>query len=537
MRHSKTWSVPAALGLTAGCMVGPNYKAPDQPVRPAFVETAAAATTQPASAVVPQAPPVTEWWSTFRDPELDKLIARAGKGNLDLKRAASRVRQARAQRGITGTSLLPDLQSSNGYQRAHGSKNVTIPLGAFGGSGGSTGGSSKSAAESPAKGKILSPAENQAGTINEAPHQGGPQSPFGSGGFPGVNTDLYEVGFDSTWEIDVFGGQRRGVEAAIGDIQAAQEDQRDVLVTLLAEVARNYVELRGVQAQLKIAHDNLAAQQQLLSLTQSKFESGFVTDLDVSRQKTQVNNTEATIPPLEAQLHTTIHALGVLMGEEPDSLLDELLVVNRIPVVPPEIPIGLPSDLLRRRPDVRRAERQLAAQTARVGQAIGDMFPKFSITAAFGFDSTRPKALFDYGSRYWSLAPGVSFPLFDAGRIRFNIDVQNELQAQALATYQTTVLNALKEVEDALVMYRTEQVRRESLSRAADSAHKSVELAKDQYNQGVTDFLTVLDAERDEFGTQDALAQSDRNISTDLVALYKALGGGWEIMLPEPQKE
>jgi multidrug efflux system outer membrane protein len=530
-----TWAASTAMGLTAGCMVGPDYHTPEQWTRPAFAETAPAATTRPASAVMPQAPAVTEWWTTFRDPELDKLIARARRGNLDLVRAASRVRQARAQRGITGTSLLPDLQSSNGYQRAHGSKNVNIPLGAFGG-GGSSGNSSKSTA-SPAKGKVLSPAAQQAGTINEAPHSGGPQSPFGSGGFPGVNTDLYEVGFDSTWEIDVFGGQRRGVEAAIDDIQAAQEDQRDVLITLLAEVARNYVDVRGLQAQLKIARDNLAAQQQLLALTQSKFESGFVTDLDVARQTTQVSNTDATIPPLEAQLHTTIHALGVLMGEEPDVLVDELLVADRIPVVPPEIPIGLPSDLLRRRPDIRRAERQLAAQTARVGQAVGDMFPKFSITAAFGFDSTRPKALFDYGSRYWALAPGVSFPLFDAGRIRFNVVVQNEMQAQALATYQTTILNALKEVEDALVTYRTEQVRRESLSKAADSAHKSVELANDQYKQGVTDFLTVLDAEREEFGTEDALAQSDRNISTDLVAIYKALGGGWEITLPEPQKD
>ncbi len=523
-------------------MVGPNYKAPDEPTRPVFAETAVAATTQPSSVVAPATPPVTEWWSTFRDPELSRLVARAQKGNLDLKRAASRVLQARAQRGITGTSLLPDLQSSNGYQRAHGSKNLTIPPGAFGIPTGGTG--SKTATEKTVNGKpVITKAENiPSGTVNESPHAGGPQSPLGSGGLPGVNTDLYEVGFDSTWEIDVFGGQRRAVEAAVEDIQAAQEDQRDVLVTLLAEVARDYISLRGTQLQLAIARENLKDQEQLLHLTESRFQSGFVTNLDVSRQRTQVANTEATIPPLEAQIRVTIHALGVLMGEDPDVLLTELLVTPEnpekiIPPVPPEIPIGLPSDLLRRRPDVRRAERQLAAQTARVGQAVGDLFPKFSITAAFGFDSTRPKALFDYGSRYWALAPGVSFPLFDAGRVQFNVDVQNELQKQAMDTYKTTVLDALRDVEDSLTNYRTEQVRRESLARAVTAAKESVELARQQYQQGVVDFLTVLDAQREELGTEDALAQSDRNISTDLVALYKALGGGWEIALPEAAKE
>jgi NodT family efflux transporter outer membrane factor (OMF) lipoprotein len=519
-----------ALAGLAGCMVGPNYKPPEVKVNPGFTEAVPPASTQPISTVAAKANPPVEWWTTFRDTELESLIQRAAKGNLNLKQAASRVRQARAQRGVTGADLLPNLNADGGYQRAHGSKNVTIPLGAFGVGGGSSKGTAKTSAAS-GNGKLVVPSR-ETPALNEAAHPGGPQSPFGSGGFPGVNTDLYEAGFDSTWEIDVFGGSRRAVEAAIDDVQAAQEDQRDVMVSLLAEVARNYVELRGSQRQLEIAKENLAAQRNTLDLTTAKFKAGFVTDLDVARQATQVASTASALPALDANIRISIHTLGVLLGEDPNALLDELTVNGPIPEVPPEIPIGLPSDLLRRRPDVRRAERQLAAATARVGVAEADLLPKFSITAALGFDSTRPKALFDWTSRYWALSPGVSWPIFDAGRIRFNIQVSNEQQAQASSNYQQTVLTALKDVEDALSSYRTEQLRHQALVDAATAAHQAVDLAKQQYNQGITDFLTVLDAERAEFGTQDSVAQSERNISTDLISLYKALGGGWEVMLP-----
>jgi multidrug efflux system outer membrane protein len=518
----------------SGCMVGPDYKPPQVKLNPAFAETQPPPTTQ-ASTVTSIATPPAEWWTTFRDPELESLIQRAAKGNYTLKEAASRVREARAQRGVTGSDLLPNLNIGGGYQRAHGSKNVNIPIGAFGGSSGS----SKSSSSATGAGKLTVPAaQTIRPAINEAPHPGGPQSAFGSsGGFPGVNTNLYEVGFDSTWEIDVFGGQRRAVEGAIYDIQAAQEDQRASLVMLLAEVAKNYIQLRGYQRQLAIANQNLDSQRQTLALTKSKFQAGFVTDLDVARQATQVATTAAAAPALEAEIRISIHALGVLLGEDPDALSAELTVTAPIPPVPPEIPIGLPSDLLRRRPDIRRAERQLASATAAIGVAEADLFPKFSLTAALGFDATKPKKLLDWDSRYWSLSPGVSWPIFDAGRIHFNIEVQNEKQAQAAANYQQTVLDALKDVEDSLAMYRTEQLRNKALADAVSSSKQAVELAKQQYGQGITDFLTVLDAERDEFGTEDSLAQSDRNISTDLVALYKALGGGWQVMLPEPTAE
>ena len=538
LNRSPRWRAALPLALAAGsiggCMVGPDYKPPQVKVNPQFTETQPPATTQPASTVSTREPQVTEWWTTFRDPELEKLVARAVKGNPTLAIAASRVRGSRAQRGITGTSIFPTLSTTDGYQRSRGSQNVSLPFGGKNG-GSSGGGSGSSGGKSAAAGRrTVRPAVVAQPVYN--PRAGGPLSPFGSGGLPGTNLDLYEVGFDSTWEVDLFGGQRRQVESAIDLIQASEEDQRDMLVSVVAEVARDYIQLRGLQRQLQIAKQNLAAQQDILDLTTSRFKAGFVTDLDVARQATQVSTTAAALPALDAQVRITIHAIDYLLGESPDALASELLTDGPLPPVPPEIPIGLPSDLLRRRPDIRRAERNLASATANVGVAVADLYPKFSISAVFGFDANKPKYLIDYNSKYWALSPGVSWPIFEAGRIHFNIEAQKELQGQAMTNYQAAVLGALRDVEDSLDSYRTEQLRRQALNDASTAAHQATELARQQYEQGIVDFVTVLTAEQAEFGAEDSLAQSDRNISTDLVSLYKALGGGWQVMLPENQQ-
>ncbi len=523
----RRWIVALPLAAAAaGCMVGPDYQPPAQKAAPGFTEVQPPATTRPTSTVSTRDVTVTEWWTTFRDPELETLVTRAAKGNLNFQIAASRVRQSRAQRGVTGTSLFPNLDVNPGYQRSRGSDNVDIPLGGAGGSSGSSGKGTTAARRRPAD--VAQPVDTG--------KSGGPVSPFGSGGFPGSNLDLYELGFDSTWEVDVFGGQRRQIESAVDAVQSAQEDQRDMLVSVEAEVARNYILLRGLQRQLLIAKQNLAAQQDILDLTTSRYKAGFVTDLDVDRQQTQVSTTAAALPALDGQIRVTIHTIGILLGESPDDLVSELLTDGPIPPVPPEIPVGLPSDLLRRRPDIRRAERNLASATANVGVAVADLYPKFSITAAFGFDANKPKYLIDWNSKYWSLAPGLSWPIFESGRIHFNIEAQKEAAGQAMSNYQQTVLQALKDVEDALDNYRTEQIRRQNLADAAAAAHSATQLAQQQYDQGITDFTTVLTAEQAEFGAEDSLAQSDRNISTNLVALYKALGGGWEVILPESQQ-
>jgi NodT family efflux transporter outer membrane factor (OMF) lipoprotein len=503
--------------LLAGCQVGPNYKKPDVPVEKSFAEMNTS-TTQP-SQMTARPIPITQWWASFRDPRLDSLIDRALQQNLDLQQAESRIRQARFQRGIIASGLFPNLDVTAGYQHARGSKNISLPLGGTSSSGGGSTAGGASMIERPA----------QASANSSGAPPGGPQSPLGLGGLPGVDTDLYQVGFDSTWELDLFGQTRRSIEAASADVAAAFEDHRAVLISLLGEVARTYIDLRGYQEQLVIAQRNLAAERDTLEIIEERRRAGIVSDLDVSQQTTQLSNTAAVIPQLQAQARVSIHALGILLGEDPDALASELDASQPLPPIPPEVPVGLPSDLLRRRPDVRRAERQLAAATARVGVATADLYPQFSITGQFGLDSSKSNQLAEWASRYYLVSPGVRWPIFDAGKIRGNIELQNELTHQAAIAYQQSILQALREVEDAIANYRQEQVRHVSLADSVTSSRDAVALATDQYRQGVVSFLTVLDAERSLYSSEDALAQSDRNIAADLVALYKALGGGWEV--------
>jgi NodT family efflux transporter outer membrane factor (OMF) lipoprotein len=520
--HSLFAAVLSSLLALTGCeAVGPDYHDPHVVAPAGYAELAGAAAASTAatrpSITTARPPQVTQWWATFNDPELDSLIDRAVESNLNLRQAGQRVLQARAQLGVSGAAQYPQVDSGGGYQNARGSKNVTFPLGVFGAP---TGGKSSAANRQGRQ------ADNSGGSP-ETP--GFVASPLGGGGLPGVTTNLYQVGFDASWELDIFGGVRRSIEAASADLDASIEDRRDALVTLLAEVARDYVTLRGTQRQTAIARENLQSQRQTLGLTIDRFNNGFTTELDVARARAQVDATAATIPSLEASERSSMHQLAVLLGRPPQALLDELSKPDPIPVAPPEVPVGIPSELLRRRPDIRRAERQLAAASARVGAATADLYPKFSLTGSFGLDATKPRQVFNWASRYFALSPSVIWPVFDAGRIRANIRVQNAAQEEALTTYESTVLTAMREVEDALVNYGEEQARNRSLVDAVDANRLAYKLANDQYKQGTVDFLTVLDVERSLFDAEDALAQSDRVISADLVALYKALGGGWEI--------
>ena len=512
-----------ALGLGAfalvGCTVGPNYTPPKVAVSGGFTEIPPAATTQP-SRTTSDPIEITEWWATFHDKELTSLLRRAAKSNLDLRQAGSRLRQARWQRVIAGSGQLPTLDLGGGYLGARGSKNVTFPLSAFGAPSGRT-----------ATGAVARPLDQHTSDATSAgsASSGAPLSPLGGGGLPGVETNIYQAGFDASWEIDIFGGVRRSVEASEADLQAAVEDQRQVMVSLLAEVAQNYMELREFQHEILIAQDNLKSQQQSLQLTQDRFHAGVTTQLDVSRAAAQVATTAAGIPTLDARVHQTIHRVSVLLGEQPAALNGELAVADKIPAPPDLVPVGVPTDLLRRRPDIRRAERQLASATARVGAATAELYPKFTLIGTFGFDASKFSHIADYSSRYWSLGPGISWPIFNAGRIRANLNVQNEAQQQAVTNYEQTVLSALQDVEDALVSYSREQMRRQALNDAVAANRQSVDLAQQQYQQGVVDFLTVLEAQRSLYTAQDALAQSDAQIASNLVALYKAMGGGWEV--------
>jgi multidrug efflux system outer membrane protein len=465
--------------LLAGCTVGPNYQPPATKV-PVTWEGLSAVTPSQTSVPTPKPVELVDWWKTFQDPTLTVLVEKAVAANLDLRQAQARVRQARAARSVAAAGLWPTLDASASYSRIYGSSS----------------GASSGSPTLPASGPSA--------------------------------RDLFLVGLDAAWELDIFGGVRRDIEAAEGDLQAAVENLRDVLVSLVAEVGGNYLNLRGFQQQLAIARKNLQAQQHTADITRKRYEAGFANGLDVANASAQVATTASQLPLLESSARAAIYSLSILLGNEPAALVKELSTEAPIPPTPPEVPVGLPSDLLRRRPDIRRAEAQLHAATARIGVATADLFPRFSLSGSLGLASQTLSALTDWGGRFWSAGSAANWLVFDAGRVRGNIEIQDALQEQALLAYQRTVLTALQDTETALVAYSKEQERKKSLSDAVRNNRKAVDLAMKLYIAGRTDFLNVLDAQRSLYISEDALVQSTRSEATVLIALYKALGGGWE---------
>jgi NodT family efflux transporter outer membrane factor (OMF) lipoprotein len=461
----KSMAVLSAILFVGGCAVGPNYKKPETRTPENFSE---APTTQPAG-------DLAQWWTKFNDPKLDSLIDRAVAQNLDLKIAAQRIREARALRGISGSQLWPQVDGVGGYSRSRRS--------------------------------------NQTGQPN----------------FGDRDTDLWSAGFDASWEIDVFGGLRREIESADAQIGAAIESQRDATVSLVSEVARNYLVLRGSQRQILITQNNIRTQAETLNLQKTRFKAGISSDLDVARSEAQVATTSATLPIFQTNVRQAIHALGVLLGQEPGSLQQELLVDSPIPSAGnvPYVPAGLPSELLLRRPDIRAAERQLAAATANIGVATSDYFPRFALTGQIGLQSDVLKNLPEGDSTFWGFGPSFRWNLLNFGRVRSNVEVQNARQQQALLSYDNTILSALREVEDSLVAYDRERERWAQLTQAVSSNRRAVDLANQLYSRGLVDFLSVLQAQRELFLVENQLVDSERQVSLNLIAIYKALGGGW----------
>jgi NodT family efflux transporter outer membrane factor (OMF) lipoprotein len=421
--------------------------------------------------------PNAAWWKQFGEPELDALIARAAQSNLTVRLAEARIREARAARTFARGGLWPTLDANASYLRERISGTGFPPL--------------------------------PAGTPTEF--------------------NLYQADFDSRWELDIFGGTRRAIEAARAELEAGEFARRDVLVSLSGEVARNFIESRGLQRRLAIARENIAAQSNVVELTSSRYRSGLSSDLDVQEAVALLATTQSQVPALETVYSQTTHRLAVLLGESPGSLKEESGSSDRIPPPPPEVPIGLPADLLRRRPDIARAERELAAATARIGVAVSDLFPKFSLTGQLGLQSLSASDWFTAGSRFWTAGPTVQWRIFDAGRIRANIQIQNARQEQALLNYEQTILNAMEEVENGLTAYAKEQIRYQSLVRAVAANREALRLANQLYQNGLADFLRVLESQRNLYQAEDALIQSQTAVSVNLVALYKALGGGWEV--------
>jgi NodT family efflux transporter outer membrane factor (OMF) lipoprotein len=457
----------------AGCTVGPDYRRPEAPTPTSFGELAPAAPAAGRSDAVAGGTPVA-WWTTFDDALLTSLVQRAVDSNLTLQQAEARVREARASRQIAAAELWPQIGSSASYARERASKNGTSP--AFGG-------------------KVF---------------------------------DLFQAGFDANWEVDVFGGVRRSVEAADARVEAALDDRNAVLVSLMAEVGLEYVTYRSLQQRVALAKQNVSAQQETLDLTRRLFDAGLAPELDVQRAAAQVATTASTIPLLELQAGQAMHALGILIGQPPMALAQELAPVGPIPRPSREVAVGLPSELLLRRPDVARSERQLAAQTAEIGVATSELFPRFFITGVADLQSVHASDFFDWQSRALAIGPSATWPVFQGGRIRGNVELQTAAQQELFAAYQAVVLQAFQDVEDALVAFSHEQATRAQLEDAVRANERAAELARRLYAQGLTDFLTVLVAEQSVFTSQDSLAQTERNVALDLVALYKAVGGGWE---------
>jgi NodT family efflux transporter outer membrane factor (OMF) lipoprotein len=462
--------------LLAGCAVGPNYH------RPAVAIPEHWTTPADTAAVIGPAP--EQWWKSFEDPELNSLVTRAVAANLDLKLAAARVDEARGNRGVARSGRLQQLTGTATASRQRQIAQGFLP--------------------------------NESGA-------GGSLQTFS------YETNVFSGLVDMSWEVDLFGGIRRQVQAAQADLTAQQEDRRNVLVSLLGDVATNYTQVRGYQLRLDIARHNIATQEDTLKLTRDLVNAGQATERDVAQSEALLETTRASLSVLDSGLQTATHRLGVLLGLEPEALAGELSASASLPLTPPEVPVGLPSDLLKRRPDIRRAEAQLVAATARVGQAKADYFPKLSLTGSAGREATELHALTLGFSNVFSIGPSISLPIFTGGQIRSNVAVQTARMKQAEVTYESTVLTALEETDNALVILDNERERRNRFQEVVRAGQTAMELAQIQYKAGLTDFLTVLDSERTLAGDQDQLAQSQVSAVTDLISLYKALGGGWDI--------
>ena len=459
-----------------GCAVGPNYQRPLIPAPPRWSATEARGT-QPGVPVE-----LDQWWRTFNDPELDSLIQRAVAANYDLAQATARVEEARASVGSARASNSPQINASS------------------------------SATRDRQLGFTLVPAPGGAAPVR----------------FPYEVND-YSSSVSLSWELDLFGRIRRGVEAARADLSATEQDRRNVLVALLGDVGRYYANLRGDQLRLEIAQKNIAISMDTLRLTQVLVRAGQATQRDAAQAEAQLEVVRAQVPVIDTSIHVSIHRLGVLLGQPPGVLEEEVATKAPIPPVPPEVPTGVPSDLLQRRPDIQRAEAQLAAATARVGEAKADYFPKFTLLGNAGREATQLHDLSLGLGNFFSAGPSVSVPVFTGGKIRSNVAIQNAPVKEALAAYRAAILTAFEETENALVSYSNEQNRRDRLEATLRADQDAFELATVQYRAGLSDFLTVLDAERQMYSNQDLLAQSQTQVTSNLIGLYKALGGGWSI--------
>ena len=482
-RQTVSFSLLVLCGaLLQSCFtVGPDYLEPRKGMPDAWTRSVMRDLESNASSL-------SGWWKGFNDPTLDALIERARASNPNLRLALERITEARAQRGMAVSQGLPQANGSGSYSRNLASENV------------------------------------------------GARAALANAGLGEANnpSNFYTAGFDAGWEIDMFGGIRRSVESAEANIAAQEENYRDALVTLFADVAVNYVDYRTLEERIAVANRNIASQRGSVDLTGKRLDAGLVPKIDVTQAQTNLSLSEAAVPQLRAQLAASKNRLATLTGGFPASV--EGILANRrgIPTPRAGYSAGLPADLLRARPDIRRAERELAARSALVGVAVSELYPRFTLFGDFKLQATNSGDLFDSASRAYSFGPSFQWQILSAGRIRNNIRVEESRVAQAYAAYESTVLGAVEEVETSMAGILYERERLSDLERAVSSSNETVSLVKDNYQNGLVSFQNVLDAERTQFSAEDEETFSRGQIARNYIILYKALGGGTATELIPP---
>jgi len=461
-----TLTMISASTLTACVTVGPDYAPPGLDVPASWNRNGAPSRPEtPASATGD----LSQWWRSLNDPLLSDLVAEALQASPDLRSAQAKLRESRARLAVAKAGRYPEVTASGSASRSQSSEDT------------------------------------------------------GSGD----SRELYSAGFDASWELDVFGGVRRGVEAARADLASSEASLYDARVTLVAEVARNYVEVRTQQILLGIARDNQDSQSETLQLTEWRAQAGIVSSQDVEQARTSREQTRALIPRLEINLAEAEHRLDILLGKPPGTLHARFAAAGGLPAVPEKIAIGIPADTLRQRPDVRSAERTLAAETARVGVAEAARYPSFKLSGSVGLEALTLSALGNSGSVASSLLAGITAPVFNAGRLRSQVEIQDAKREQSQVAYEKAVLIALQDVENALVSLARTREREEALAKAVESARNAERLARQRYSSGLIDFQSVLTTQRTVLTVEESLASTRSDGVLALISLYKALGGGW----------
>ena len=502
--------VGATLSLL-GCTVGPDYRRPDAPAVANWKDQAAQG-----ALAAQQTDPNPRWWLSFNDPILTQLIEKGITGNLDVQQAVVRVLEARQSIATARAAGLPSLSGTASYSRELlGAKGILESQGAY--------------QDLNALANRLKPYDATVPGLSTDIANGGTQA------LNQLSTpeNLYQYGLDASWELDLFGRVRRSVEQARAQAQAQSEALNDALVVLESEIVQSYMQLRGAQALKTSQEENVKAAEAALDLTQRRQQNGLTTELDVDQARTQLDDTRRQLPAYDGQIQQAMNALSVLTGEAPGAVDNPLRASKPLPAIPKVVDVGVPSALARRRPDIRQAEASLHAATASVGVAVASFYPDITLTGNVGMRALDPSYLTNWASHFYSAGPAISLPIFSGGRLSASLTLARAEQREAALNYRATVLNGLREVEDALVTYRVDRASHDLLQDTLDSAQVTWDLSRNQYDHGLTNYINVLGAEQTVLADRQALVQSNVQLVNDIVSLYRALGGGWEQTVAE----